>query len=66
MDTHTMMAFLYETIPPGDRKSKPVQPDDDENDRVALPEEIVELATLAETTRTLFCMGRLELAKPMR
>jgi len=57
MDTHEMMAFLYETIPPGDRKTKSVQTDDDENGRVVLPEEIVELATLAETTRNLILYG---------
>ena len=56
MDTHTMMAFLYETIPPGD-KTKPAQPNGDENGRALLPEEIVELATLADTTRNLILYG---------
>lgn len=55
IDTHTMMAFLYAAIPPGDRKSKPAKPDDDQ--WVDLPEEIVQLATLAETTRNLILYG---------
>jgi DNA polymerase III delta prime subunit len=49
MDTHTMMAFLYTAIPPGNRTGK--------DGRVELPEEIVQLATLAENTRNLILYG---------
>jgi hypothetical protein len=56
MDTYQMMAFLYETLPPGDRLKEPAstenglgQPD--------WPEEVVQLATLAETTRNLILYG---------
>lgn len=55
MDTHSMMRFLYETMPPGARRLKPAQPDHD--DHLDLPEEIVQLATLAETTRNLILYG---------
>lgn len=49
MDTLQMMAFLYGTIPPGDRQVK--TDDDKEDERIQLPEEIVQLATLAEAQR---------------
>ena len=55
MDTHSMMAFLYSAMPPGDRTTKPVE--NGEDGRVELPEEIVQLATLAENTRNLILYG---------
>lgn len=56
MDTLQMMAFLYSAIPPGDRVSKP--PSEPESvERVQLPEEIVQLATLTEETRNLILYG---------
>lgn len=56
IDTLQMMAFLYSAIPPGDRASKP--PSEPANtERVPLPEEIVQLATLAEETRNLILYG---------
>ncbi|PSR15990.1 hypothetical protein C8255_20210 [filamentous cyanobacterium CCP3] len=54
MDTHEMMAFLYTAFPPGDRTAKPAQPD---VEQVVLPEEVVQLATLAESTRNLILYG---------
>ena len=56
MDSYEMMAFLYKVIPPGDRTTKPIN-ENDEGERVELPEEIVQLATLAETTRNLILYG---------
>lgn len=54
MDTHEMMAFLYTTFPPGDRTAKPSHTDEEQ---VVLPEEVVQLATLAESTRNLILYG---------
>lgn len=56
MDTLQMMAFLYSAIPPGDRAAKPL-PEAEDSDRIQLPEEIVQLATLAEETRNLILYG---------
>lgn len=56
MDSYEMMAFLYEVLPPGDRTAKPAK-DNSEGEPVELPEEIVQLATLAETTRNLILYG---------
>ncbi|WP_008310364.1 McrB family protein [Leptolyngbya sp. PCC 6406] len=54
MDTHEMMAFLYTAFPPGDRTAKPAHTDEDQ---VVLPEEVVQLTTLAEKTRNLILYG---------
>ena len=45
MDTSQMMAFLYEAIPPGDSKV------------ISIPEESIQLATLAESRRNLILYG---------
>lgn len=55
-DTLQMMVFLYTIAPPGERTVKlPVE--DDDLAPVELPEEIVQLATLAEETRNLILYG---------
>jgi 5-methylcytosine-specific restriction enzyme B len=56
MDTHGMMKFLYAAIPPGDRTAKATKADSEDN-RVDIPKEIIELATLADTTRNLILYG---------
>jgi 5-methylcytosine-specific restriction protein B len=56
MDTLQMMAFLYSAMPPGDRSVKP-QPEAAATELVQLPEEIVQLATLAEETKNLILYG---------
>ncbi|MGB3491234.1 MAG: AAA family ATPase [Elainellaceae cyanobacterium] len=56
MDTHGMMKFLYETIPPGDHTVKSTAAGSEDN-RVDIPKEIIELATLADATRNLILYG---------
>ena len=57
MDAYAMMAFLYTVIPPG--KATRIKPviDKEDDERVELSEEIVQLATLAESTRNLILYG---------
>ena len=54
VDTYTMMAFLYEVIPPGKAKAKS---DGKGDDLLDFPEELVQLATLAENTRNIVLYG---------
>ena len=54
VDTYTMMAFLYEVIPPGQAK---IQPTEKDEDSIELPEELIQLATLAENTRNIILYG---------
>jgi hypothetical protein len=56
MDTQQMMAFLYTIAFPGERTTK-LTPEGGDLERVDLPAEIVQLATLAEETRNLILYG---------
>jgi DNA polymerase III delta prime subunit len=57
MDTHEMMAFLYSALPPGSPKTPSTPAIDSPDTPPELPQEIVQLATLAETTRNLILYG---------
>jgi 5-methylcytosine-specific restriction protein B len=57
MDTHEMMAFLYSALPPGSPTAPSAKAADLPDSPVELPQEIVQLATLAETTRNLILYG---------
>ena len=53
VDTYTMMAFLYEVIPPGKTKAK----SKDDDDLLELSEELVQIVNLAENTRNIILYG---------